>query len=254
MHKTAIVTGGSRGIGYAIVRQLLSERYHVVIMHRHDNDEIRKNMKALEGTGSYICVQGDVTNPRDRERCMETAVGTYGRIDVLVNNAGVAPLKRVDLLEMSEESFDRVISINLKAAMFLTQLAAKQMISQEPNATKKGTIINISSISSDTVSLNRGEYCMSKAGMSVLTQLYAARLAEEGIYVYEVRPGIIATDLTAGVKDKYDGMFAQGLCPIRRWGQPEDVAKAVSAFCSDLLPYSTGEVINVDGGFHIRRL
>jgi len=254
MHKTAIVTGGSRGIGYAIVRKLLSEWYNVVIMHRHESDTIRKNLKALEGVGSFACVQGDISIHRDRQRCIETAVNTYGRIDVLVNNAGVAPLDRMDLLEMSEGSFDRVIAINLKAAMFLTQLAAKQMIAQEAVGHKKGTIINIGSISSDTVSLNRGEYCVSKAGMSMLTQLYAARLAGEGIYVYEVRPGIIATDMTAGVHDKYDGMIAQGVFPVKRWGRPEDVANAVSLFCSDQLPYSTGEVIHVDGGFHIRRL
>lgn len=252
MRKTAIVTGGSRGIGLAVVRQLLGEGMNVVIMHAHASEKIEKNLADLKG--SFTHIQGDITKPEDRKRCIETALNTYGRIDILVNNAGVAPEKRIDLLEMTEESFDRVLSVNLKGAMFLTQLAAKQMISQPPLSESKGTIINIASISSDTVSLNRGEYCVSKAGLSMLTKLFAARLAEEGIYVYEVRPGIIETDLTAGVKEKYDALFEQGICPIKRWGQPEDVAKAVSMLCAGYLPYSTGEVINVDGGFHIRRL
>lgn len=252
MRKTAIVTGGSRGIGYAIVTKLLSEDSNVVIMHANSNTKIEENLAGLKGNFTHI--QGDITNPKDRERCIDIAVNTYGRIDILVNNAGVAPSQRVDLLEMTEESFDRVMDINLKAAMFLTQLAAKQMIRQPAISESRGTIINIASISSDTVSLNRGEYCISKAGLSMMTKLFAARLADEGIYVYEVRPGIIATDLTAGVKEKYDALFAQGICPIKRWGQPDDVAKAVSMLCSGNLPYSTGEIINVDGGFHIRRL
>lgn len=252
MRKTAIVTGGSRGIGLAIVRQLLSENMNVVVMHAHENAKIRENLDGLQG--SFTHIQGDITSPQDRERCVQLAVQTYGRVDILVNNAGVAPLERVDLLEMTEESFDRVLSVNLKAAMFFTQLVAKQMISQPQQTDSRGTIINIASLSSDTVSLNRGEYCVSKAGLSMLTQLFAARLAEEGIFVYEVRPGIIETDLTAGVKEKYDALFAQEICPISRWGQPEDVAKAVSLLCSGYLSYSTGDVINVDGGFHIRRL
>ncbi len=252
MRKTAIVTGGSRGIGYAIVKQLLGEGLNVVVMHAHESAKISENLRGLQG--SFTHIQGDITDPQDRERCIKIAVQTYGRLDILINNAGVAPLERVDLLEMTEESFERVLSVNLKAAMFLTQLAAKQMISQPAQPGSRGTIINIGSISSDTVSLNRGEYCISKAGMSMLTQLFATRLAGEGICVYEVRPGIIETDLTAGVKEKYDALFAQGICPINRWGQPEDVAKAVSLLCSGLLSYSTGDVINVDGGFHIRRL
>lgn len=252
MRKTAIVTGGSRGIGLAIVRQLLSENMNVVVMHAHENAKIRENLDGLRG--SFTHIQGDITSPQDRERCVQLAVQTYGRVDILVNNAGVAPLERVDLLEMTEESFDRVLSVNLKAAMFFTQLVAKQMISQPQQTDSRGTIINIASLSSDTVSLNRGEYCVSKAGLSMLTRLFAARLAEEGIFVYEVRPGIIETDLTAGVKEKYDALFAQGICPISRWGQPEDVAKAASLLCSGYLSYSTGDVINVDGGFHIRRL
>ncbi len=252
MRKTAIVTGGSRGIGYAIVQQLLNEDMNVVIMHAHQNAKIMDNLSKLKGHFAHI--QGDVANPKDREKCLQTALQAFGRVDVLVNNAGVAPLERVDILNMTEESFDRVMTINLKATTFLTQLVAKQMIKQESSAQVKGVIINIGSVSSDTVSLNRGEYCISKAGVSMLTKLFAARLAEERICVYEVRPGIIETDLTAGVKEKYDAMFDNGICPIKRWGQPEDVAKAVSLLCSGYLSYSTGDAINVDGGFHIRRL
>lgn len=252
MRKTAIVTGGSRGIGYAIVKQLLSEGINVVIMHAHESAKTEQNLGGLKG--SFTHITGDISNPEDRIRCVETAIQTFGRVDILVNNAGIAPLKRVDLLEMTEESFERVLSVNLKATMFLTQLVAKQMIRQPQQPDNSGTIINIASISSDAVSLNRGEYCISKAGLSMLTKLFAARLASEGIHVYELRPGIIETDLTAGVKEKYDAMFERGICPINRWGQPEDVAKAVSLLCSGYLSYSTGDVINVDGGFHIRQL
>lgn len=252
MRKTAIVTGGSRGIGFAVVKQLMGEGMNVVVMHAHASAKADENLAGLKG--SFTHVQGDITNEQDRRRCIETTVDVYGRIDILVNNAGVAPTQRADLLEMTEESYDRVMSVNLKAAMFLTQLAAKQMIKQPTAPDGRGTIINISSISSDAVSLNRAEYCISKAGLSMMTKLFAARLAEEYIYVYEVRPGVIETDMTAAVKEKYDALFEQDICPIKRWGQPEDVAKAVSMLCSGSLPYSTGEVINVDGGFHIRRL
>lgn len=252
MRKTAIVTGGSRGIGYAIVQQLLNEDMNVVIMHAHQNAKITDNLNQLKGR--FAPIQGDIADAQDRERCLQTALQTFGRVDVLVNNAGVAPLERVDILEMTEESFERVLSINLKATMFFTQLVAKQMMRQTEQMPNKGVIINIGSVSSDTVSLNRGEYCVSKAGVSMLTKLFAARLAEEGICVHEIRPGIIETDLTAGVKEKYDALLNQGICPIKRWGQPEDVAKAVSMLCSGYLPYSTGNVIHVDGGFHIRRL
>ncbi len=252
MRKTAIVTGGSRGIGYAIVQQLLKEDMNVVIMHAHQNAKITENLSQLKGR--FAPIQGDIADAQDRERCLQTALQTFGRVDILVNNAGVAPLERVDILEMTEESFERVMTINLKATMFFTQLVAKQMMRQTGQTPNKGVIINIGSVSSDTVSLNRGEYCVSKAGVSMLTKLFATRLAEEGICVHEIRPGIIETDLTAGVKEKYDAMLDHGIFPIKRWGQPEDVAKAVLMLCSGYLPYSTGNVIHVDGGFHIRRL
>ncbi len=254
MGQTAIVTGGSRGIGYAIAKKLLDEGCGVVVMHAHLNGTIQANLDTLGASGRMVSIQGDVVDARDRQLCLNSALEAFGRVDVLVNNAGVGPDSRVDLLEMTEESFDRVININLKANMFLTQLVARQMISQEPKDGKRGTIINIGSISAEVSSVNRGEYCISKAGVSMLTKLYADRLARESIYVYEIRPGIIETDMTAVVKDKYDALFAQGLCPIERWGQPEDVAQAAAVLCIGGLPYSTGEVLNVDGGFHIRRL
>jgi NAD(P)-dependent dehydrogenase (short-subunit alcohol dehydrogenase family) len=175
-----------------------------------------------------------------------------------VNNAGVAPIERADILEAGEESFDRLMNINVKGPYFLTQLAARWMIEQSragvPPALPKPKIITISSISAYAASVNRGEYCISKAALSMLTPLFAARLAGHGIHVYEIRPGIIATDMTGPVKEKYDKLIADGLTPIARWGTPEDVGRAVAAIAQDALPFSTGEVINVDGGFHLRRL
>ncbi len=189
---------------------------------------------------------------------VQSVLSNYGHIDLLVNNAGVAPQVRADLLEASEESFDRLIGINLKGPYFLTQLVAKQMIEQMRNGDVgffgPPRIITISSVSAYTASTNRGDYCISKAGLSMMTALFAARLAEYGINVYEVRPGIIATDMTAGVKEKYDRLVEQGAWPIKRWGQPEDVGRAVAAIARGDLPFSTGEVINVDGGFHLRML
>ena len=198
----------------------------------------------------------------------------FGRIDLLVNNAGVAPNVRADILEAGEESFDRLININLKGPYFLTQLVALQMIKQVEGGGERrkakhemnldsslpsppspsGMIVTISSISAYTASVNRGDYCIAKAGLGMMTALYATRLAEYGINVYEIRPGVIATDMTGPVKDKYDKLIAAGLTPIQRWGQPDDVGKAVVAIAGGLLPFSTGEVINVDGGFHLRRL
>ncbi|HWP40934.1 MAG TPA: 3-ketoacyl-ACP reductase, partial [Tepidisphaeraceae bacterium] len=191
-------------------------------------------------------------------RLVDETIATFGRIDLLVNNAGVAPDVRADILDASEQSFDRLISINLKGPYFLTQLVARRMIQQlsDPNCTVRDPkIVTISSISAYTASVNRGDYCIAKAGLAMMTALYAARLAEYGINVYEIRPGVIQTDMTGPVKEKYDKLiFEQDLTPIRRWGQPDDVARAVVAIATDLLPFSTGEVINVDGGFHLRRL
>lgn len=255
MKKTAIVTGGSRGIGFGIVRQLAQDGFAIVIMAVSPKARSQANFDLLDQSGvDYHFVQGTVADAADRARCIEETVARYGRIDLLVNNAGVAPLQRVDILDMTEESFDRVVGINTKGTLFMSQLAARQMIGQEPVGGLRGIIVNIGSMSAAVSSTSRGEYCISKAADAMVTTLFADRLADEGIRVYEVRPGIISTDMTAAVKDKYDRLFAEGICPIRRWGTPDDIAQAVSIFASGRLAYTTGQVIDVDGGFHIRRL
>jgi len=183
-------------------------------------------------------------------------VQKYGRLDLLVNNAGVAPTVRADVLDAGEESFDRLYAINLKGPYFLTQLVARQMLKQEKDAEGfRGRIVNITSISVYTASINRGDYCMVKAGLAMMTKLFADRLANDGINVYEIRPGVIATDMTGGVKEKYDKLIIeQGITPIRRWGTPQDVGRAVRAIAEDRFPFSTGAVFDVDGGFHLHRL
>jgi NAD(P)-dependent dehydrogenase (short-subunit alcohol dehydrogenase family) len=200
-----------------------------------------------------VC-RADVSAADDRERLIATVRERFGRLDLLVNNAGVAPTARLDLLEATEFSFDRLIRINVKGPYFLTQLAARWMIEQATQETACAKIVTISSVSAYTASPDRGDYCVSKAALSMLTPLFATRLARHGIRVYEIRPGIIATDMTGPVKEKYDALIAQGLTPLPRWGTPEDIGKAVAAIALDSFPFSTGEVINVDGGFHLRRL
>ena len=253
--KTALITGASRGIGLAIARQLGLDGYNVVMVATGTREKNSAAISGLENLGITVkYVQADISKTEDRQRVVREAVALFGRIDVLVNNAGVAPAQRADLLDMTEESFDRVIGINTKGNMFLTQAVAKQMISQEPIGERRGVIINISSCSSVVSSTNRGEYCVSKAGISMLTTLYADRLAREGILVHEVRPGVIDTDMTSTVHEKYNKLIDEGAFPISRWGKPEDVANAVSALASDKFLYTTGNYIDVDGGFHIKRL
>ncbi len=255
MKKTAIVTGAGRGIGLAVARQLGMDGCRIVMTARGRAEDYREAVSSLTSCGIEAAyVQADISVPKDRRRIVEETVRLYGRIDILVNNAGVAPLERADLLDMTEESFDRVIGINTKGTMFLTQLAAKQMLSQKRTGGIRGYIVNISSCSAEVVSTSRGEYCVSKAGISMLTKLYADRLAGEGILVNEVRPGVIATDMTSAVKEKYDKLIGEGVFPIARWGRPEDVADAVSALVSGKFDYSTGIHIDVDGGFHMKRL
>jgi 3-oxoacyl-[acyl-carrier protein] reductase len=255
MEKSALITGGSRGIGFAISQQLGSDGYAVAIMDRNQQENYSENLEKLTEKGiRWIYVQGDITVAADRQNCVDTVVREFGRIDVLVNDAGVAPRARKDLLEMTEESFDFVVGVNTKGTMFMTQTVAKQMVKQEINGRKRGTIVNVSSCSAVVSSISRGEYCISKAGVSMLTTLYADRLAPEGIYVYEVRPGVIATDMTAAVTDKYNKMIEDGAFPIKRWGFPEDIAAAVSAFCTDKFLYTTGNYVDIDGGFHIQRM
>jgi len=255
MKRSAIITGGSRGIGFAIARRLGQDGFALAIAARKPQEHCREALEQLTAEGiSWIYIQADIGDHDDRLRIVEETVNAFGRIDVLVNNAGVAPLVRADLLDMTEESFDRVVGINTKGNMFLTQAAAKQMLRQEPLGKKRGTIINISSCSAEVSSVSRGEYCVSKAGVSMLTTLFADRLAADGILVHEVRPGVISTDMTSAVTEKYDRLIAEGLFPIARWGTPEDVAEAVSVFAGDSFLYTTGDHINVDGGFHIKRL
>ena len=235
--KTAIVTGAASGIGLAVAKKFLAEGYIVYGMSRREASPIAHD--------NFHYIPGDISVAAHREKLVAAAE----RIDVLVNVAGVAPKVRADLLEMTEESYDHVMDINLKGTFFLTQLAANKM-----KRAGSGYICSISSMSEYTSSVNRGEYCISKAGLSMVTKLFADRLAEYGIMVNEVRPGIIATDMTEKVKGKYDALIDGGLLPVKRWGTPEDVANAVWTLCSGSLPYVTGQAIDVDGGFHIRRL
>ena len=245
MKKTALITGGSRGIGLAIAEKLAADGFNISIL----------SLGEMENKPTdWLYFDGSIVNADDRQTCVEQTVAHFGGVHVLVNNAGVAPSTRADLLDMTEESFDRVVGINTKGTFFLSQLVANQMLKQEVCGAKRGTIINISSCSAVTVSVNRGEYCISKAGIAMTTQLFAARLADEGIFVHEIRPGIIATDMTSGVRGKYDDMIEQGVFPIRRWGKPQDVANAVAAFSGDTFLYTTGNAVDVDGGFAIRRL
>lgn len=255
MKQTAIITGGSRGIGFAIAKQLGEDGFNIVVMDMNPEEQYKENFAQLTAMGvDYLYIQGNITVAADRERLVGETVAKFGGIHALVNNAGVAPLVRNDLLEMTEESFDRVIGINTKGTMFVTQAVANQMLRQEVTGKKRGTIVNIGSCSAEVSSTGRGEYCVSKAGVSMLTTLYADRLAPEGILVHEVRPGVIATDMTATVQAKYDALFESGAFPIARWGTPEDIAGAVSAFVSDKFLYTTGNYVDVDGGFHIKRL
>lgn len=245
MNRIALVTGVAGGIGFATAQKLCAEGMTVLGM-----DLAPKMPADIDGDFTYF--QGDLSRAEDRQAFVRTAVERYGRVDVLVNVAGVAPRVRADLLTMTEESYDFVMNINTKGTLFLTQAVANAMLRNEGE--QKGAIVNISSMSAYTSSTNRGEYCISKAGVSMITALFADRLAEYGIPVNEVRPGIIQTGMTATVKGKYDALIDGGLLPIKRWGKPEDIAAAVWVLCSGALPYVTGQSVDVDGGFHIRRL
>ena len=250
----AIVTGASRGIGRAIALELASCGYDLVVNRVQDAPpETRQEAMTLGVRCGFV--QGDIGKAADRERIVAASKDKFGRCDMLVNNAGAAPAKRLDILEGTEESFDRVIAVNLKGPYFLTQLVANWMIEQKKQHLDRALrIVNIGSISAYTSSPSRGEYCISKAGVTMMTKLYAHRLAEFGIGVFEISPGIIETDMTSAVKDKYDKLIADGLTPIKRWGRPEDVAKAVGAIAQGSFDFSTGSVFDVDGGFHLHRL
>ena len=248
MRRTALVTGALRGIGRAIALRLSSGGMNVAICGTRSSQDAADDLKELNESG-IMYRKCDVSDKTERAALIDGVLSSFGTLDVLVNNAGIAPPVRADILETSEDSFDKVLSVNLKAPYFLCQAAAKAMI-----RSGGGIIINIESISSYAVSVTRGEYCVSKAGLSMVTKLFAARLAEENIRVYGVRPGIIATDMTSAVTEKYDKLIDEGLTPIKRWGKPSDTAEAVALLTEGRLPFSTGETINVDGGFHIARL
>ncbi|HEX8632309.1 MAG TPA: 3-ketoacyl-ACP reductase, partial [Catenuloplanes sp.] len=231
--------------------------YDVVVNYARNAAAAEEVAAAIAALGGRThLVRADVADATDRQRLVDETIDTFGRLDLLVSNAGVAPDVRADLLDAGEESFDRLVAINLKAPYFLTQLAARRMIDLVGRGVLTAPkIVIVSSVSVYTASVNRGDYCVTKAGLAMVAKLYAARLAEHGINVYEIRPGIIETDMTGPVKAKYDELILErGITPIRRWGQPEDVGRAVVAVATDLLPFSTGQVIDVDGGFHLRTL
>ena len=256
--RVAIVTGASRGIGRGIAEALGLHGWAVAVNYHANAEAANEVVAAIQrGGGRGIAVQADVGLTQDRQRLVEQTVAQLGSIDLLVNNAGItSPDRARDLLEHTEEGFDRLFATNLKGPHFLTQLVARHMLSQPPvDAAAPRCIINISSLSAYAVSTNRGDYCMAKAALGMMTQVWAARLAEHNVLVYEVRPGVIASDMTAPVKAKYDKLIHEGdLLPLARWGRPEDVSRAILMLADGHLPYSTGETINVDGGFHIRRL
>ena len=260
----ALVTGGTRGIGLSAARMLGKEGWNLAINGVRDAGQVTHVIRDLEQTGAEVAYcQGDLSTSEGRNALLEAAYRAFDRINLLVNNAGVAPEKRLDILDATEESFERLMRINLQGPYFLTQAVARRMISEKHDAGEKdggndeqhkAMIINIGSISATVVSTMRGDYCISKAGFSMHSRLWAVRLAEFGIPVYEVRPGVIKTDMTAGVKEKYDKLFAEGLTVQPRWGFPDDVGKAVASLARGDFPYSSGEVFMVDGGLCVTRL
>lgn len=256
MSRNVLITGGSRGIGLAIAKELAKNGYHLAINGVRDEHSVIEVLEDLKQYGSQIIYcQGDISSNEDRIKILKQIKKGLGVLHVLINNAGVAPRERKDILEMSADSYDRVMDINLKGPFFLTQEVANQMLqSKNGKSDFKGCIVNVSSVSAHTASVFRGEYCMSKAGMSMMTKLFAVRLGKEGIPVYEVQPGVIETDMTAAVLEKYQKMVHEGFTLIPRLGQPGDVARAVKTLVDGNIPYATGETIKIDGGMSIRTL
>jgi 3-oxoacyl-[acyl-carrier protein] reductase len=249
-HRVALVTGGTRGIGLGIARALAAEGWTLALCGVRSGDEVRDTIAAFNGHAEYF--QCDVSSRLDRERLVE-AIGTrWGSVAALVNNAGRAPRVRADILEAEEENFEWLLRTNLQGPYFLTQSLVRQMLGTKSQTSR--SIVFVTSVSAEMVSTMRGDYCVSKAGLAMTARLFAARLADSGIQVYEVRPGIIATDMTAPVREAYDARIANGLIPEGRWGQPEDVGRVVAALVRGDAPYSTGSVIHVDGGLTIPRL
>ena len=256
MKYVALITGGSRGIGLGIAHALVKEGYRVAINGVRPIQQVVETLNDLKADGGEVVYcQGDIGNPDERIKIVEEIKNQWGDLHVLVNNAGIAPKERKDILEADEKSYDRLMNVNLKGPYFLTQQVANWMIKQKiKNPKNRFTIINISSVSATTASVNRGDYCISKAGISMATKLWAVRLGEFDIPVYEVQPGVIRTDMTAGVIEKYDKLIAEGLTIQKRWGNPEDLGKTVVALASGMIPYATGQVIKTDGGMTIQTL
>jgi len=256
MAHAAVVTGSSRGIGRGIALSLANVGYDVAINYTRNKEAAEEAAAAVRGLGqrAEVC-QANVACTEEGRALIDSALAAFGRLDLLVNNAGIAPRVRADILEASQDSYDEVMGTNLRGPYFLTQYAANRMVELKGNGVvDTPRIVVISSISAFASSTARGEYCVSKSGLTMLTRLFADRLAEHGIPVNEIQPGIIQTDMTGPVKDKYDRLIAEGLTPIRRWGQPDDIGKAVAAIAQGYFDFTTGAAIPVDGGFHLRRL
>jgi len=254
--RVALVTGGTRGIGLGCAVALANEGWDLAVCGTRSEAEAEAGLAAVRAAGAEVLyVQADIGADDAPPKLIGAIRERHGRLDLLVNNAGVAPRERKDILEASRESFDRLMTTNLRGPYFLTQAVARWMIEQRASGPAAGRcIVFITSVSAAVASINRGEYCISKAGLSMASRLWSTRLADEGIAVYEVRPGIIKTDMTAGVTAKYDALFAQGIALQNRWGTPEDVGRAVAMLARGDLPYSTGQVIMVDGGMTVRKL
>lgn len=256
MSNVAIVTGGARGIGLGIGRELAAAGWSLMLSGLRPPESVQETLTELRQIHPEIdYCQGDVSLSADRQRLVETTLQRFGQIQALINNAGITSPGRKDLLEADEESFDQVIGVNLKGPYFLTQLVAREMVqARKTQPDFRGTIVFVSSVSAEIVSTNRGDYCLSKAALGMATKLWAARLASERICVYEVRPGVIRSDMTAGVTEKYDRLIADGLTLEPRWGEPEDVGRAVRTLVSGDLTYATGQVLKIDGGMTIHSM
>lgn len=256
MNRTALITGGSRGIGLGIAKELAKAGFSLAINGMRDQKSVQPILDELkEYKKEVIYTRGNISKRKDRKNIFQTVTEKFGQLNVLVNNAGIAPRERKDILEATEEIYDEVLEVNMKGPYFLTRLFANHMVDRKKeNSAFECCIINVSSVSATVASVNRGEYCISKAGIAMATKLWAARLGEFNIPVYEIQPGIIKTDMTATVTEKYDKLFAEGLSIQKRWGLPEDVGKVAAAMATGMLPYSTGQVVTVDGGMTIQRL
>lgn len=254
--KVALVTGGSRGIGFGIARHLAADGCSLVINGVREESAVQEALAELRGHGvEAVYSRGDTGDAADRARLIQDALDAFGRLDVLVNNAGMTSPGRLDILEATEANFDRVMAVNAKGPFFLCQAAARVMIGQkEADASFRGCMINVTSMNVKVVTTNRGDYCISKAALAMGTQLWASRLAEFDIDCFEIRPGIIATDMTAPVTDKYTKLIDGGITLNRRWGTPDDIGRAAAALARGDIPYATGQVINIDGGFTMIRL